>query len=144
MKANVSISRVHSSHRDDFIAISIVDEASGLIIWQGDMSLEDFAKTITGQGGLKAETERIASKWSIGVMGCKRICRTVQVANIKGKAEKDSVTIAQETWEQYQELFRDGWVIDQDGSGRQQPHPTLWNVILVKYEDFVEEENDTN
>ena len=67
MKARVSISRVSSSHRDDFISISINDDASGLMIWSGEMSMEDFAKTITAQAGLKAETKRIADKWSIGL-----------------------------------------------------------------------------
>ena len=53
---NLSIGRTSCSHGPDYVRVSLADELSGARI-QVKLSLEDYAKVITGLGHIQAEAE---------------------------------------------------------------------------------------
>lgn len=55
MKGKITISRVSGGNTNGHINITIEDAESNIQFFDGDMSFEDFAKAVTGQGYLPIE-----------------------------------------------------------------------------------------
>ena len=50
MNGKITVSRVTSNQEDDYISIRFEDKLSGSTFLQAKMTLEDFAKAVTGHG----------------------------------------------------------------------------------------------
>ena len=48
----ITISKVNSNRREDFISMRVKDENSSLVVVELEMSLKDFAEAITGLGNV--------------------------------------------------------------------------------------------
>ena len=98
------------------MSIRVTDEASRLVIVDLTMSLEDFAKCITGQYS-KCEITRVPTPEIAGRLGReKEIMKTFcnKVGHEKDKQKAEVLRDFREKWESL------GWSIDSDGTGTQQ------------------------
>lgn len=130
----ISISRVTSSVEDDFIQITITDYTSGIPIWKGEMSLENFAKCVTGYSSIKIKNDYLVDIKNIAHIGKERKTKTVFLKNmyvnsIKPLQEK----IESEFIKQFPEEIKDGWFIYHDGLNIHQ-NWSQWKIIIAKYE----------
>lgn len=57
LKGHISISRTTSSHEDDFINLELTDQSSRTRFVSGRIDMKDFAKLITGMGGIEIDLE---------------------------------------------------------------------------------------
>jgi hypothetical protein len=127
--------------RDDAIAISVTDDASGLLIWSGEMTLVDFSRCITGLACMRADVKKIINKHDLENIGKEKLTKTVQLVGIFDFEARSNKKVFMEfinlqAIRQHQELFRQGWFLADDGTTRQQNHSPMWNVIFVKYKEL--------
>lgn len=137
MDARFTVGRVSSSHRGDFIYVQITDDLSGIQIWSGELSLEDFARALTGLASVKAKTKYALSKDVIDNIGKIRKTKMVGILGVRDlsiKKEQFEELIIKKVSEQCQNLLKEGWFLEDIGIHRQQHHPNEWMVTLVKYE----------
>lgn len=129
--ANVTISRIQSSHEPNSFRISIGDESSGLNIVEVSMSHEQFANALTGIAHSKANYARKPKQSMIDNIGKKKETRSFNIAkhDIYDKDELKRYVIEQvnESGE-----LKDGWMIWDDGTRSQQP-TLMHKVILYRY-----------
>lgn len=105
MKGRITISKVHNcSTREDTIHISIEDELSSIEFVRAEMSLEDFAKAITGQGLMPVEFELRGLK-NVG----KRLETKTELVYISSSPEEVSSS-DQAIREAISEYETDGWI----------------------------------
>jgi hypothetical protein len=132
--AGISIGRVNSSFEEDSIHLELKDNTSGLLIFSGKMSLENFSKCITGYANVKIETRHIINKGDFLNVGKKRLTKNIEVKNIPidKKYTKDRNFICEQIIDQYREDILNGWSIYDEGLHRQQ-FGNNWNATLIKY-----------
>lgn len=130
MKGRVSISRVSSNMSEDFMAIDIEDSSSGLTIVRTEMSLENFAKVITGQGNMECELRRMPSAYTTERYGMKAETKTVLLDNISRYHDKE--ILKDKIKEAVGPHLVDGWELWQDGTGSRQDGEK-WKAILLRY-----------
>ena len=147
---HLTISRVSSNMRNDFIHIEINDCTSGLIIWRGEMELEDFAKVLTGIAHVKVFHKFVPTKHTVERLGKERIIKHIIITGVNRYFDriKDRCKKGEEvdrlTREQFKELFNEGWEILSNGVGTRQEDPNNgWSVVLVKFVDK-ENKNDSS
>jgi hypothetical protein len=65
-KGELTISKVHATFCDDYIEISLKDSKAVAMVLVAQMSLEEFAKAITGQGLIEIEAEAFDTYEKLG------------------------------------------------------------------------------
>ena len=93
MKGKITISRVSSSDRDDYVWISVVDEKSGEHFVEVEMGLLEFANALTGYGFVDCEfvlrgTDKVGmireTKTELIEIGRRRVTNEVGSARARG------------------------------------------------------------
>ena len=138
MQFKLSISRTQNNYDcPKTIQVQIEDEASGAMVAVLKMLPEDFAKCVTGQGGIPAEVEHFIGRPE--VIGKRREIREVELAmgtytygDARDPVFKMDVRRAVEA-----EGLGEEWELECDGFSRQAQRKH--RIIMARYVEIEEE-----
>jgi hypothetical protein len=117
MKGDITICRTQSSHGGQFMSIRVTDDASHIGIVELKMSLEEFARCITGQFS-ECEITRVPTPDTAAKFGLKKDHKRVFCEKAGYQKDEQKARVLQDFQENWEPL---GWSINDDGTGTQQP-----------------------
>jgi len=117
MKGYITICRTQSSHEGQFMSIRVTDDASRVAVVDLRMSLEEFAKCITGQFS-ECEITRVPTPEAAAKFGFSKDIKRVFCEKIGYQKEEQKAQVLRDFKKRWEPL---GWLLDDDGTGTQQP-----------------------
>lgn len=132
---NLTISKVSSNMSDDLIAITLKDKLSGNVVVTAEVSLNDFAETLTGTAFVPATL--YVEDEVIETVGKKREIKQVHIPMGLYTTRKD---FRKQIKENAKKEEIDGWVLrDEDYNSKRM----LNGTYLCTFIRYVEVENET-
>jgi hypothetical protein len=118
MKGDITICRTQSSHEGQFMSIRVTDEASRVVVVDLRMSLESFAKCITGQFS-ECEITRVPTPEAAAKFGFSKDIKKVFCEKVGYQKEEQKAEVLRDFKKNWEPL---GWSLGDYGTGTQQPN----------------------
>ncbi len=119
MKGNLTISKPTNISLGQHISIKISDEKSGMKIVELNLSLEDFAKCITGQAHMKGDLDFVIREEDRKKVGKKKELRTLCCEKQSYSKNEQRMTVLSH-FDQWRREMGEEWEIWSDGTTTQQ------------------------
>jgi len=132
LKGTVTITRVNSNMEEDLIAIEIVDSNSRSNIARVTMSMENFAKAVTGFGYQEVTIEQLIDDEGFSNIGKTRETKTVWIKKPEEFLWDVDMSVYVRKVLDEMNAETDGWKLWDDGV-RSQQNENLHRVIMVRY-----------
>jgi hypothetical protein len=132
MSAKVTIGRRTNQDNEGSVSISIEDRESGLKVVEVEMSLIDFAQTITGLACCDAEYRFKPSQSTVDNIGKTREIKDIFVGKVDGVYDRGKRNaLINKSIKDSGELV-DGWALHDDGT-RSQQNGLNHKVVLKRF-----------
>lgn len=127
-KGKITISKVDSNLEDDYISITISDRLSGKQVVKGRMTLEDFAKSITGQGSIDIGLEVFNNYDTLG--------KKVEVKSVPIPYKlvfEEGYDFQEDMKEKAKEFEVDGWVFEPERYNHHRANGVMYQCSFRRF-----------